>query len=514
MLVRHLLERSAARCPDNVALVSGSRRLTYADVNARSDQFATALLRAGLRRGDRVVLHLENGPEAVAAIFGTVKAGGVFVPVNPTVKDDKLAYILNDCSATIMLTDRAPVVATAALAHAPGVSLGVFADGREHLTGGDDRIVELSEFLADTGESPLCAPRVIDLDLAALIYTSGSSGRPKGVALTHLNMTSAAASIDEYLQNTADDVILCALPLSFDYGLYQIFLAFQSSARLVLERSFVYPKTVLEVLEREHVTALPVVPMMAALLLRHDLAAHNLSTLRYITNTGAVLPPSYVSEIRARLPHVRIFSMYGLTECKRVSYLAPEEIDQRPTSVGKPMDNVEVYLLDGQGRRTDSGVGQLVVRGSNVMQGYWNSPEETARVLSPGPVPGEQVLHTGDIFSIDADGYMYFLSRTDDVIKSRGQKVSPREIEDVLYAMPAVQEAAVVGIPHPMVGEAIKAYVTLREGFSPTEQDILQHCAKHLEDFMVPRAVEIVTDLPRTGSGKVARRPLKAGTAS
>ena len=355
---------------------------------------------------------------------------------------------------------------------------------------------------------------VIDVDLAALVYTSGSTGRPKGVMLTHANMVAAATSIDGYLQNTSDDVILDVLPLSFDYGLYQALLAFKVGACLVLERSFAYPGAVLDLLTKERVTALPLVPMMAALLVRQDLASFDLSSLRYITNTGAVLPPAHIESLRASLPNVRIFSMYGLTECKRVSYLPPDRIDSFPTSVGRPMDNVEVYVIDADGNRMSHGVGELVVRGSNVMQGYWRAPEETARALRPGLLPGETVLHTGDVFRIDADGYMYFQSRIDDVIKSRGQKVSPREVENVLHAAPGVCEAIVIGVPDPIVGEAVKGYVTLESGASTTVADILHYCSKHLEDFMVPQSVDVVAELPHNASGKLARRALQSACAS
>jgi acyl-coenzyme A synthetase/AMP-(fatty) acid ligase len=287
----------------------------------------------------------------------------------------------------------------------------------------------------------------------------------------------------------------------------------QSGARVLLERSFAFPTVMLELMARERVTALPIVPMVAALLLKHDLSGYDLSALRYITNTGAVLPPAHIAVLRERLPHVRIYSMYGLTECKRVSFLHPEDLDARPTSVGKAMSNVEVYLEDENGQRAETGVGELVVRGPNVMQGYWRDEEATEKALRPGRFPGEKVLYTGDLFRIDADGYMYFHSRTDDVIKSRGQKVSPREIESVLHSVPGVCEAVVVGMADPLVGEAVQAYVTLRPGCEVTGRDILLHCARNLEDFMVPRNVEIVASLPHTSSGKLARREVLASAS-
>jgi acyl-coenzyme A synthetase/AMP-(fatty) acid ligase len=303
------------------------------------------------------------------------------------------------------------------------------------------------------------------------------------------------------------------LPLSFDYGLYQVFLAFNAGARLVLERSFVYPGVILELLNRERVTGLPLVPMLAALLLKQDLRSAA-STLRYITNTGAVIPPAHFAALRQQLPDVRIFSMYGLTECKRVSFLPPDELDRRPTSVGKPMNNVEVFVADAEGRLSTHGTGELVVRGANVMQGYWRAPELTDRVLKPGPLPGQKLLYTGDIFEIDDDGYMYFQGRVDDMIKSRGQRVSPKEVENVLYELPGIVGAAVVGVPDPLAGNYVKAFVRLQTGITLSEQDVIRHCSQRLEDFMVPRVVAFVNELPTTHSGKIDRRTLAESSAT
>ncbi|HEY7497067.1 MAG TPA: class I adenylate-forming enzyme family protein [Vicinamibacterales bacterium] len=511
MLVNSGLEASARQTPDREALVCGTRRLTYRELNDAANRVADGLRQLGVGRGDRVVVHLENSVEAVLTIFGALKAGAVFVPVNPTVKADKLLYLLNDCEASVLVSDRRALpVVTDAVSKCGALNAVVLVGECTGDIGIERHPIVWFAALAST-EPPADAAdrrRPIDQDLAALIYTSGSTGRGKGVMLTHANMVAAASSIQDYLRNTPNDVILDVLPLSFDYGLYQIFLAFNAGARLVLERSFAYPTALLDLMVREGVTALPIVPMIAALLLKLDLGAYELRSLRYVTNTGAALPTAHINTLRERLPHVRIFSMYGLTECKRVSYLDPAEIDARPGSVGKAMSNVEVYLVDEAGRRMDHGIGELVVRGSNVMQGYWRSPEDTARVLKPGLLPGERVLHTGDIFRIDDDGFMYFQSRTDDVIKSRGQKVSPREIENVLHAIPGVAEAAVIGVPDPVLGEAIKAFVTVTRSSPLTEQDVLRQCAQALEDFMVPKWVEIVDALPRTGSGKVARKAL------
>jgi long-chain acyl-CoA synthetase len=345
--------------------------------------------------------------------------------------------------------------------------------------------------------------------LAALIYTSGSTGNPKGVVLTHLNIVSAATSITTYLENTADDIILNVLPLSFDYGLYQILMGFKIGGTVVLERSFTYPHTVLEKMRQERVTGLPIVPTMAAILLQMDLPPSHFPCLRYITNTGAALPPQHIMHLRALFPHTRVYSMFGLTECKRVAYLPPSQLDIRPTSVGKAMPNVEVYIVDDQGHRVPPGqIGELVVRGSNVMQGYWELPEETEKMLKPGPLPGERVLYTGDLFHLDTEGYLYWRGRKDDIIKSRGEKVSPKEIENVLYSLEGVALAAVVGVPDKILGQAIKAVITLKEGTHLTEKDILRYCAKHLEEFMLPKFVEFRTSMPRTSNGKIDKQAL------
>ena len=511
MLVDRLLSLAAERTPEAEALVCAGQRLSYGELDAAAMRVAGGLRALGVHRGDRVAIYLENSIEAVASIFGAMRAGASFVPINPTTKCDKLEFILRDSGASALIAERrARETVDQARARSGRdtavVYVGTGADGDDARAGAGVSFRELD------GPAPGPFART-DLDLAAVIYTSGSTGRPKGVMMAHANVVAATTSINGYLQNSPDDTILDVLPLSFDYGLYQLFLSAQAGARVVLERSMVFPAVTLEVMARERVTGLPLVPMIAALLLRQGEDAIELPALRYITNTGAVLPPVHIAALRQRLPHVRVFSMYGLTECKRVSYLPPEDVDARPTSVGRAMDNVEVYLIDDDGQPMSSGVGQLVVRGANVMQGYWNAEDETARVLRPGRLPNERVLHTGDIFRIDEDGYMYFVSRTDDVIKSRGQKVSPREIENVLHGAPGVCEAAVVGVRDVLLGEALKAYVTLHPGTATTERDILFHCSKYLEDFMVPGSVEIVDALPHTTSGKLARRELADASA-
>ena len=513
MLVGEFLERSVRQFPDKTAVVDGNRRLTYREVDRLSSRLANALVAHGVQRGDRVGILLENCSEAAISIFGVLKAGAVFVMLDPTTKVERLQCVLGDCGASALVLGadklsglREALDGTASLKNVCLVrSVGSLP------TDGAKSFSSLSQILEGNEFSEVAPPnKCIDADLAALIYTSGSTGRPKGVMLTHLNMFSAAESCILYLGNHAGDVILNVLRLSYSYGLYQLLTAFMVGGTIVLERSLMYPHLLLEKMRTERVTGFALVPTIAAVLLQHDLKKVDLSSLRYITCAGAGLPPAHTRRLREELPHVKIFLMYGQTECKRISYLPPEQIEIRPNSVGIAIPNEEVYIIDEAGRRVGPGVvGELVVRGSHVMKGYWGLPEETDKSLRPGPLPGEKVLHTGDLFRMDEEGYLYFVSRRDDIIKTRGEKVSPKEVEDVLYLLDGILEAAVVGVSDPILGQSIRAVVTLREGFALSKMEILRHCAKHLEDFKIPQHVEFRAALPKTSGGKISRSELR-----
>lgn len=514
MQVEEFLEQSARRLPNKVALVCQEGRFTFGEIDRLSTRVANALKKEGVRRGDRVAIFMDNCVEAVASIFGILKAGAVFSMVNPMTKGDKLAYILNNCGAVGAISStKFEEVFSGIGMRVASLRFLIMSDLASSKKG-DDSVKRLGWKESVEQQSDLRpAKEAIDLDLATIIYTSGSTGFPKGVMMTHLNMVTAATSITQYLENTAEDIILTALPLSFDYGLYQVLLAFKVGATVLLERSYVYPQVIVEKLLQEKVTGFPIVPTMAAILLQmKGLTPDRFPSLRYITNTAAALPPAHIEKLRELFPKTKIYSMYGLTECKRVSYLPPDQLTVRPTSVGKAIPNTEVYIVDKKGERVGPGVvGELVVRGHHVMKGYWGRPEETDHVLRPGLLPGERVLHTGDLFKMDGEGYLYFVGRKDDIIKTRGEKVSPKEVEAVLYALPEVVEAAVVGVQDEILGEAVKAVVVLSEGARLTQQDVLRHCARHLEDFMVPKFLEIHEALPKTATGKISKRELSSG---
>jgi amino acid adenylation domain-containing protein len=507
MLVHQFLEASARLTPDRTALVCGQQRLTYREIEVGANRLAHALRERGLERGDRVAIWLENSVEAVIAIFGALKAGGTFMVIPPGTKRDRLAMLLADAEPTVLVTDQQRGrQASDVLATTPSLHTIVWSDEAPTLPSVVVDSITWSDVSAYPPERPL--PRAIDVDLAALIYTSGTTGEPKGVMSSHANMVAATVAVNAYLENTADDVILNLLPLAFSYGLYQVLIGFQVGARVVLEQGFGFPAQTMALLERECVTALPGVPTLFALLLQFpDLLRRDLPSLRYITNAAGPLPASHLTQLRAAFPRAQFFSMYGQTECKRISYLPPAELDRRPASVGVAIPNSEVYIVDENGRRLPPNqVGELVVRGAHVMRGYWRAPELTARRFRPGPLPGETVLHTGDLFRMDRDGFLYFVSRMDDIIKSRGEKVAPAEVESVACQLAGVAEAAVVGVSDPILGQAVYLAVVPMPGVALTEREVRAHCARALDEARRPKYVRIVEALPRTANGKVDKR--------
>ena len=511
MLVQDFLQQSAARLPEKTALVCDGQRLTYRQLDEMTNRLAQALRENGVRRGDRVAVFLPNSVYAVAAIFAILKAGGVFVVVNASTKADKLAYILNNSrAAALATTSRNAALAASLFDEAPSLKFTVLCGPADRNRDPALAAEKFLDFDAIQAECPPTAPPCIniDRDLACLIYTSGSTGEPKGVMSDHSNVDFATSSIIQYLGNVEEDVVINVLPLSFDYGLYQLLMVVKFGGTLVLERSFAYPAAILSRLEEERVTGFPGVPTMFSMLLQMDLGKYDLSSLRYISNTAAALPPSHIQQLRARFPGVTLFSMYGLTETKRTLYLPPEQLDQRPGSVGIAIPGTEVWLEDEAGNRLGPGeTGELVVRGRHVMRGYWEAPEATARRFRSGLIPGEQVCYTGDLFRMDEDGYLYFVGRKDDIIKSRGEKVAPKEVENVLYELEGVIEAAVVGVPDPVLGEAVKAFLVL-DAAELSEAQVLAHCRSRLEDFMVPKYVEFCAELPKTTSGKIRKTGL------
>lgn len=512
-LLQDYLYYAAQKSPDKIALVSASQPLTYGIIEHRSNTLAQTLTQRGVEKGDRIIIFYDNSPEAVIAFWGILKANAIVSIINPSTKAEKLAWLINDSRAKVVISQHHLFnVLCEALPRTRSVTTLILDDSPL-----DTRIPTWSgallSFEAATldGISTLPPQRCIDIDLASIIYTSGSTGDPKGVMLTHRNMLTAATSITQYLQNTEDDIILNVLPLAFDYGLYQMIMAFRMGARLVLELSFAFPGAILKKVAEEKITGFPGVPTIFSVMAgMKNLHSFDLSSIRYVTNTAAALSLKHIDFLRNTFPQARIYSMYGLTECKRCSYLPPEDLKRKPFSVGIPIPNTELWIVDEQDRRLGPHqVGQLVVRGATVMKGYWEKPEETLKKLQPGPLSGEQVLYTGDLCRMDDDGYFYFVGRMDDIIKSCGEKVSPREVENILYNLPGIRDAAVIGVEDELTDQAIKAFVVLEEGSHLTVQDILLHCMQNLESHMIPQYLEIVPSLPLTSSGKIDKIVLR-----
>ncbi len=516
MLLQNFLEESARKSPDKTAIVFGGERLSYAKIDSDADRLANLFRQCGVLRGDRIAVFLDNSVETVVSIFGALKADAVFVVLSPQLKPGKLSRILKKCGAKVLISDSSRIAALGhVLDEVPSLRFTVCAGCPRSETLNADgaalTIIDWEKVCMSPPDRP--ESRNIDIDLASIIYTSGSTGDPKGVMLTHLNMISAATSVSDYLGCLPGDTVLNVLPLSFSYGLYQVLITFKTGGTLVLEKSFSFPFEIVKRIVEERVAGFPGVPTMFALLFQmKSLGKFDFSSLRYITNAGAALPLKHIRMLRETFPHVRIFSMYGLTECKRVSYLSPEELDRRPGSVGKAMPNEEVWVIDERGEIAAPGVvGELVVRGSNVMKGYWADPEATAKVLRPGILPGEKVLFTGDLFKTDEEGYLYFVSRKDDIIKTRGERVSPREVENAIYEMDGVAEVGVVPVRDDLLGNAIKAFIVPREGHRLTPRELLYHCRKCLEEYAVPKYFEIRQSLPKNASGKIDKLVLKDG---
>lgn len=507
-LVHELLEERARRAPDSTFLIAEGERHTFADVDARSRAVAAGLRDLGVRAGDRVAIVLPNSSAFVASLFGVLKAGGVVVALNPDTTAERLAFVLSDCDVRVVIAAATMrTVASGAVAASESV-VAVVWDGTG-TEAGDLTLDALASGVA-ADSPPDDGPSRIDADLAAIIYTSGSTGTPKGAMLTHRNLRSSAASIASYLENTADDVVAGILPMSFGYGMQQVLVGAQVGYSILVERSFMFPVDVLARVVEHRVTGLPGVPsLFSAILGLPHLDELDLSGVRYLTNAAANLPVPHIARLQSAFPNAALFCMYGLTECTRVSYLDPARLHDKAGSVGKAIPNMEAWVQLPDGQRAAPGVvGELVVRGSGVMPGYWRRPAETAEALRPGPLGEDRVLHTGDQFRTDDDGFLFYVGRTDDVFKTRGEKVAPREIEGVLYELDSVAEAVVIGVPHELDGQAVKAFIVPRPGAVLDETIVRRHCRARLPSHLVPRFVEMRASLPRTESGKIRRTEL------
>lgn len=494
VLLHHLLARHARS--DRPALIHGERELDYRALQQAVDRFATALSEAGLERGDRAAIFLPRGIEECVAIFAISRAMGVFVPINALLRGQQISHIVADCDARIVITNRelAPMVA-------------------ECLEGITEARILLVEEMAETAPVSLRDSNLGE-DLAAILYTSGSTGRPKGVMLSHRNLLAGARIVRTYLGITPDERILSVLPFSFDYGLNQLLTAVEQSALTVI-LTFRFGDDIVRALRDHRITALAGVPTIWAILTKASplLLKTDLPHLRYITNSGGAVPSQTVANLRRMLPHTRVFLMYGLTEAFRSTYLPPEELDRRPTSIGKAIPECEIFIVTEDGRRAKPGEpGILVHRGPTVSLGYWNRPDDTAKVLKQNPFRsreqgGDIVCYSGDLAVEDEDGFFSFIGRNDAMIKSSGYRISPSEVEEAIMATGLFRQVAVIGLPDEFAGQKVHAVAAALEPDVATAP-VLQAVAGSLAAYMVPRALELVETLPVTPNGKVDYRQL------
>jgi len=508
---------SARRTPDAVALHDGDVAVSYAVLADQVRRFASALATMGVARGERVAVYLDKRCETVVASFGSPAAGAVFVPVNPLLKAEQVAYILRDCNVRLLVT-------TAERLHALAPVLEGCVDLRHVVVVGataasDVRFARVAVHRWDhvLQGGPSASRPIVDADVAAILYTSGSTGKPKGVVLSHRNMVAGAKSVASYLDNRQSDVLLAALPLSFDAGFSQLTTAFHAGASVVL-LNYLLPKDVVDAVARHRVTGITAVPPLWIQLTQvrwpEGAAAH----LRYFANTGGRMPLETLKSLRALLPRAMPYLMYGLTEAFRATYLDPDEVDRRPDSIGKAIPNAQILVLRPDGTPCDAGEpGELVQRGALVAQGYWNDEQKTAerfRAL-PGRESGlmlpEIAVFSGDTVRRDEEGFLYFVGRRDEMIKSSGYRISPTEVEEVLYATQLIGECAAFGLPHATLGETVAVVVTARDGTPPDTKRLLALCRERLPAYMVPGRIEARTGaLPRNANGKIDRKLIAA----
>lgn len=520
-LLFELVMRSAERTPDALCLSFNRQALAYGTFASEIECFARGLTSLRLLRAERVAVYLPKLPETVVSMFAAARAGCVFVPINPILKPEQVGHILRDCNVRVLVTspERCTTLGRT-LSQCPDLqhlvlvpTAGTSYEALDPVVRLVDKPVHPWSELRDIGGSPV-GHRVIDSDIVSIFYTSGSTGKPKGVVLSHRNMVTGARSVSQYLANVPSDRLLAVLPFSFDYGFSQLSTAFCVGASVVL-MDYLVPRDVISRVAQEHVTGLAGVPPLWSQLADLEWPDPARRSLRYITNSGGTMPLAVLRKLRESLPRTQPFLMYGLTEAFRSTYLPPSEIDRRPDSMGKAIPNVEVLVVRSDGSLCGPDEpGELVHRGPLVSLGYWNDPVKTAERFKPVPNqdPGltitELAVWSGDTVRMDDDGFLYFIGRRDEMIKTSGYRVSPAEIEEVVFATGLVADAAAVGIPHPSLGQAIAVVVAPAPEVAPETERLLAACRSQLPRYMVPHHVEWRESLPRNANGKYDRPSL------
>jgi acyl-CoA ligase (AMP-forming) (exosortase A-associated) len=511
-----LLRNTVERDPAGVAIVDGNAEYTYEDLDRQSNTLCAALQEAGVNKGDRVGVYMEKSWEAIAAMLAASRAGAAYVNINPLFKPPQVAYVAQDCDIRVMIGDSARLDDLDA-GTVPGTAFYRGEAPREEIAG---RLMDLAEVLRN-GDVPGVERQVSESDLGTILYTSGSTGMPKGVAWTQRNIVVGAQIVSTYLNNTREDRILSALPLNFDAGMSQFTTALRVGATLVLQRSRL-PGDLTKALRRHEITGVTGVPPLWALLLRSAKAIQEepLEHLRYIANTGGRIPFANLDELKRLLKHTRIYLMYGLTEAFRSTYLPPEEIERASPEtgwcIGKAIPDTEILVIDKEGKECAPGeVGELVHRGPTVAMCYWGKEEATSKAYRPNPLAPpelldtERVVYSGDLVRKDEEGYLYFIGRDDAMIKSQGYRLSPEEVENLLIGSGLVHEACAFGVEDPEVGQLVMAVVSLKDGANEgSVEKIREHVIKNGPPYMVPKEIFVQDELPKSGTGKIDRKSI------
>lgn len=515
-LLSDLLLSAADRQPEAAALLSDKASLSYGELASRVEALAASFIALGLGRGARVAVWLDKNPDCVVACLAAAHAGLVFVPVNPVLKPAQVRHIAANSGAALMVTQAARWLRWAdEVAPLPGLQV-LLTDGPPL----GDSLGAPMDWQQALSSRPRPGHRVLDADLVAILYTSGSTGQPKGVMLSHRNMVVGAHSVAAYLGNTSEDRLLAALPISFDAGFSQLTTAFSVGASVALLTPLL-PRDVLHALDRFQITGLTAVPPLYIQLSQLDWPAAINEHLRYFANTGGRMPRETLQLLRQRVPAAKPFLMYGLTEAFRSTFLPPDQVDTRPDSIGKAIPNAEILVLreDGTECAADE-PGELVHRGALVGLGYWNDAEKTAERYKPLPagVGGreagmqlpEYAVFSGDTVRRDAEGFLYFIGRRDEMMKTSGYRVSPTEVEEILYATQLVGECVAFGVDNEALGQAIQVIATPPVGASQVDTvALLAECRKRMPAYMVPAGIEQQAGpLPRNPNGKIDRKLL------
>ena len=520
ILLHQLIHNSATRAPDSPAVSFQGTDLIYRELSDYVGKVADGLIHVGLEKHTRVAIYLPKQFETVISFFAVSQAGGVFVPVNPLLKSHQVEYILQDCSANVLITNLQRLnILLSNLEACPELRTIIVVDalGQHEITNVAKHIQVISwEKLQVKERNEVAYHRVIETDMVSILYTSGSTGKPKGVVLSHLNMVTGAESVAQYLGNSATDRLLAVLPFSFDYGFSQLTTAFYSGASVVLI-DYLLPVNLTRVIEQEAITGIAAVPTLWMQLKNPIWPEKVKKRLRYITNSGGVLPVEIIRRLREQLPDTDIYLMYGFTEAFRSTYLPPDEIDRRPDSIGKAIPNADLVVINDKGQPcVPNEYGELVHRGPLVALGYWNDPEKTAECFRPTPGHSEELPLTefaawsGDTVCMDDEGFLYFVERRDNMIKTSGYRVSPTEVEEVIYTSGMANEVVALGIPHQMLGQAILVLITTDEVSSDLTEKIMYACKQQLPNYMLPQAIEVVNQIPKNANGKIDRQAIQA----